>query len=208
MVSYVKPITRSEALRQGYTDKELRGPRFQRLFQGVYLPSGVRVNQLHRALAALLVAPPGAYVSHHTAAALWGGIVPDTEDTHISVPGEATRSIRRGIFAHRADPAVIPIAHRGVPTAPPLASFLQLASLRLDLVALVVLGDSLVRRKRVTPERLVEAAAQWNGKGRPPGPPRSQPGPSGRRLRDGDPGPAADRAGRAARATGQLHRAR
>ena len=45
----VKPITRSQALRQGYTDKELRGPRFQRLFQGVYLPSGVRVTLLHRA---------------------------------------------------------------------------------------------------------------------------------------------------------------
>src|SRR5918998_6804072 len=133
MVHFVQPITRRQALRQGYTDKELRGPRFQRLFQGVYLPSGVRVNQLHRALAALLVAPPGAYVSHHTGAALWGGIVPDTEDTHISVLGEATRSIRRGIFAYRADTAFVPVDHRGVPTAPPLATFLQLASLRLDL---------------------------------------------------------------------------
>ena len=38
MDSSIRPLTRAQALRRGYTDKQLWGPRFQRLFQGVYLP--------------------------------------------------------------------------------------------------------------------------------------------------------------------------
>ena len=91
------PLTRAEALRQGHTLKQLRGPRFQRVFRGVYLPAGVPVTLLQRARAALLVAPPGAFVSHHTAARLWGAVAPETDQTHISVPGGGTRSVRHPI---------------------------------------------------------------------------------------------------------------
>jgi hypothetical protein len=45
------------------------------------------------------------------------------------------------------------------------ATFLDLAD-GLDLVDLVVLGDSLVKLGRVTPERLVEAAASFKGRSR------------------------------------------
>jgi hypothetical protein len=43
--------------------------------------------------------------------------------------------------------------------------FLELAALHIDLVALIVLGDSLVRRAKITPEMLITATARWTGKG-------------------------------------------
>ena len=46
----------------------------------------------------------------------------------------------------------------------PTQTFLELAG-SLDLVELVVLGDSLVKRKHVTPDDLVMAASQWTGSG-------------------------------------------
>jgi hypothetical protein len=42
---------------------------------------------------------------------------------------------------------------------------LELAAARKDLVDLVAVGDSLVRRKRTTPENLVTAAEGYTGKG-------------------------------------------
>ena len=74
MDSPVRPFTRAEGLRRGHTDKQLWGPRFQRLFQGVYLPAGEPVTVLQRARGALMVAPDGSYASHHTAAVLWGAV--------------------------------------------------------------------------------------------------------------------------------------
>lgn len=166
MDSQVRPLTRAQALRRGYTDKHLWGPRFQRLFQGVYLPAGEPVTYLQRARAALMIAPDGSYASHHTAAALWGAVAPETQDTHISVPGPGlTRSIRRGIAAHRADPRFRAVSHRGLLVASPATVFLQMAAVAPDLVELVVLGDSLVRAGRTTPEELVEVAKAWDGKG-------------------------------------------
>lgn len=159
------PMTRAEALRRGYTLKQLRGPQFQRLFRGVYLPAGEAVTLIQRVLGALLIAPPGAYASHHTAARLWGAVPPETDQTHISVPGGGARTVRDGIAAHRAETTIPPTQRRGVPVSAPAAVFLELATLHLDLVALVVLGDSLVRRARISPETLVAAAADWSGRG-------------------------------------------
>jgi len=147
MDDQVKPFTRAEGLRRGYTDKQLYGPRFQRVIHGVYLPARARVTLLQRARAALMIAPDGSYASHHTAAALWGAVAPETRDTHICVPGSATtRSIRRGVAAHRDDGQFPAVRHRGLLVAPPAAVFLQMAAVAPDLVELVVLGDSLVRR--------------------------------------------------------------
>jgi Protein of unknown function (DUF559) len=166
MKSSVRPFTRAEALRRGYTDKQLWGPRFQRLFQGVYLPAGEPVTVLQRARGALMIAPNGSYASHHTAAVLWGAVPPDTHDTHICVPESGpSRSIRRGIAAHRADPQFRPVSHRGLPVAAPAVVFAQMAAVAPDLVELVVLGDSLVRAGRVTLEELVELTQSWDGKG-------------------------------------------
>jgi hypothetical protein len=87
-------------------------------------------------------------------------VAPETDQTHISIPGGGTRSIRDGICAHRAEEAFPPTERRGVMVSAPVAVFLELAGLHLDLVALVVLGDSLVRRAKITPETLITAAAR------------------------------------------------
>ena len=122
------PLTRAEALRLGYTLKQLRGPQFQRLFRGVYLPAGEAVSLLQRVRAALLIAPPGAYASHHTAACMWGAVSPETDQIHISVPAGGTRSVRDGIAAHRAETTFSPTRCRGVPVSAPAAVFLELAT--------------------------------------------------------------------------------
>lgn len=136
------PFTRQEAIAAGVTVEQLAGRRFQRLFHGVYASAEVPATTHLRALAALRVAPEGAYVSHHTAGELWGGVMPNTSDTHVTVPPGKPRSERRGILAHRADPAVRPVWRRGLWLSPAAQVFLELAASRADLVDLVVAGDS------------------------------------------------------------------
>jgi very-short-patch-repair endonuclease len=54
--------------------------------------------------------------------------------------------------------------HRGQRTSSPAQCVLDLAG-DLDLVDLVVLGDSVVQAEAVTPEELRAAAAAWSGRG-------------------------------------------
>jgi very-short-patch-repair endonuclease len=159
-----RPFTRSEALAAGIRVNELAGPRYRRVFHGVYLDQRVRPDARQRALAALRIAPPGSYASHHTAAALWGVWAPTSAETHISVHSSQTRSIRRGIAAHRIQFDGPPVRRHGVPLSGPNQIFLELAAGGAGLVDLVVVGDSLVRRKLTTPEQLIKEADAWSGK--------------------------------------------
>ena len=59
----------------------------------------VTVRPTLRAEAALLLAEPGSYLSHHTAAQLWGGTVPDHADVHVTYPRMRAQCF--GIAAHR-----------------------------------------------------------------------------------------------------------
>lgn len=49
---------------------------FARVFHGVYAPVDAAGTLPTRAAAALLLAPDGAALARHTAARLWGGVVP------------------------------------------------------------------------------------------------------------------------------------
>ena len=159
-----KPFTRKAALSAGLAVAELTGPGFQRIFHGIYIAVDVEITVTVRAQAALLVAPEGSYASHHTAIQLWGGWTPSTAETHISSSVESTRSERRGIVAHAADPGLTPRQRSGIAVAPPERAFLELASSRVTLVDLVTAGDSLVRAGVVTPSELIEAADRWSGR--------------------------------------------
>ncbi len=159
-----EPFSRAEALAAGITVDALAGPRYQRLFHGLYVSAQVKVTVAERARAALKISPAGSYASHHTAAALWGGWVPDTSDTHVSVIRGA-RSKRRGIQAHRAPPAARSMERTGIALSPPVQTMHELAAVRLDLVDLVVFGDSMVTRRRTTPDALIEASSSWSGAG-------------------------------------------
>ena len=93
---------------------ELLGPRFQRSSTTLrrrlgtdHDPSSVRKRPSG-------ASPPSTYVSHFTAAELWGGVVPTVPEVHVSGPDQTHRCRRRGVKAHisdgrpRADPAPRP----------------------------------------------------------------------------------------------------
>ncbi|XGX79649.1 hypothetical protein LQK93_02463 [Terrabacter sp. BE26] len=143
----------------GHTDDRLRRSHIA-LFRGVHLDRAAPVTLEVRVEAALLVVTPGSHVSHHTAASLWGGVVPDHPDVHVSSPRNRTR--RDGIRAHRLKAGQEVVRFRGFRVTSPVQTFLDLAHC-LTLVDLVVLGDSLVRRRRTTPEQLVSATRRHRG---------------------------------------------
>ena len=92
------PLRRLDALRAGLTDTRLRRSHTA-LFRGVHLDRGAPITLRARIDAALMVVTPGSHVSHHTAALVWGAVVPEHPDIHVSSPRNRTR--RDGITAHR-----------------------------------------------------------------------------------------------------------
>lgn len=151
-----RPFTRAAGLHAGLSDTAMQGRAFRRLFTGVYIHSGIPVTAALWSEAARLITPAGAFATHHTAARALGAIVPFTSVTHVgAVTGARTRT--RGIRLHRyaALPDLVEVDGQLVTGA--VQTFLDLAD-RLDLVDLVVLGDSLVHLGHTTPEELVDAA--------------------------------------------------
>jgi hypothetical protein len=157
------PFTRREGLGLGITHSSLEGARFRRIFHGVYIQADALVTPEVLAQAALMAAPAGSFISHHTAAKLWRATVPDDAGTHISCPG--TRPQRAGLRAHRSPTWAESTTHRGVLVSTPQQCFRELAAAGLGLIDLVVLGDTLVKGGHVTPRALVDAAATWRGRG-------------------------------------------
>jgi hypothetical protein len=147
-------VTRASARERGITAGELRGPRWVRLYNDLYLPASVEVTDQVRARAALRLAPEGALVARHTAARLLGGVVPHTSDVHLALPSGRLRVA--GIDARRGTGRAARI-HR-IPITSAEATFVGLAD-DLSLVDLVVLGDSLVKSGRCLPASLVDAAS-------------------------------------------------
>jgi len=158
-----EPFRRDEALQAGISVRELTGPRFQKIFHGVYIAAGVQLNDIERTRAALMVFP-AAFASHATAARIWGGIVADGDQVHLSVAPGGVRSRRRGIRAHQSSQLTGLVRHRGIQLSSPARSFCELATDGLGLVELVVLGVSLVKAGRVTPEELIATADGWPGR--------------------------------------------
>lgn len=155
-----RPFTWRQSVDAGISRRELKG--CQRLAHGVYLRRGIRVDPWIEGQAALLIGGPAAFVSHHLAARIYGAVVPRTPHWHISVPPGAWRSKNGAVKAHAS--ARVPSSFRSLPITTPSDTFLDLAT-HLDLVDLVVLGDCLVRKNRISPEMLVESMDEAAGKG-------------------------------------------
>src|SRR4051812_46268691 len=79
-------LTTAQPRARGVTERVLRGPGYRRVFHGVYLPSAVVPSARRRAEAAPAIAPPGAALARHTAATLWGGVLPPAPDLHLTLP--------------------------------------------------------------------------------------------------------------------------
>lgn len=157
------PFTREQGLRSGLSINELDGPGYLRLYRGCFvsaLPRPTLPTLLH---AALLLSPQDAFVSHESAARLYGAIVPDRAEVHVGT-STPSRSKREGIVVHRYKDPPPTRGVRGLTATSPEQTFIDLAE-RLELVDLVVLGDSLLRRRVTTRERLTSATQSATSRG-------------------------------------------
>jgi hypothetical protein len=160
-----RPFSRADARAAGIALSALLGPRYHKVIYDRYVVASVPITTRLRAEAAVLASAPNTYVSHFTAATLWGGIVPHVPDVHISGPDQTHRCRRSEVKAHTSDGKPSPIRHQGLPISSPVQTFLDLAGVGLSMVDLVVLGDSLVKAGRISPEQIVHAAAAATGRG-------------------------------------------
>lgn len=156
------PFTWRQGRDAGIPQRRLTSTRFRQVVRGVYVAASTAMDPVLEGRAALLVAGDRAFLSHHQAARLYGAVVPDTPILHAGVPPGVRRSTHQDVAVHRSTRT--PARFRGLPVTDPPDTFLDLAA-TLPLVDLVVLGDSLVRRRRTTPEALVQAADLARGRG-------------------------------------------
>ena len=73
-----EPFSRAEARAAGLTAEMLLSKRFHKIFWDAYVSSDVPITSLLRAKAVIRLVPTGSYISHSTAAELWGAAPPPT----------------------------------------------------------------------------------------------------------------------------------
>ncbi len=155
---------RRRNLPSGVTEWDLRSGKYRRIFQGVYVHRDTLLTESVRAAGALLLCGNDVAISHQSAARIWGGIVPDDGQIHISAIGPRRQVL--GIRAHRVKVGGQQCSKiGGLRVTTPVQTFLDLGT-ELGLVDLVVLGDSFVKAGLVTPEQLVAATETFRGGGR------------------------------------------
>ncbi len=155
MTHLTGPFRGSEAVRQGLvTPDELRGPRFRRLYPGIYLPTAESADLAARSRGAALLAPGSLVLSGYSAAALLGAdCAPVHANAEITVPGGDFRE-QPGLTVHRdllADDEVTAVD--GIPVTTRLRTAWDLARW-LPTVEAVVALDALAHVGRFSPSRL------------------------------------------------------
>lgn len=147
------PFTRATGIAAGLTPRQLRGPRFRKIFRNVYVDASRPSTPRQRVLAALALFDELAWASHASAARLHEMPIPTIADEHVSVPQAKHRRHHAGIRTHVGQPWHAGEVH-GIRTSTALQTFVELSEI-LGLVDLVVVGDHLVRRTALTPAALV-----------------------------------------------------
>ena len=121
-------LTRSQVSTCGVTDRMIHervaSARWVPVARGVYRLAGVPVTWNQRALAACLLAGPGAVVSHRSAAVVWGvsGFRPGRVEITVP-PGASARSTLARV--HRS--VVTGVRRDGVPVTQPARTIVDLA---------------------------------------------------------------------------------
>jgi hypothetical protein len=121
-------IARQQLLRLGLSadaiDRRIRAGKLVRVYDGVYAVGYVREDAVARAMAAVLACGPGAVLSHHSAAALWGFRDWRSGVIHVTAPSYHSR---RGIKAHRCNLERREwTRHRGIPVTKPARALLDI----------------------------------------------------------------------------------
>ena len=136
------------ALEAGLGDKELRRRDVVRLSRDTYLPRSLARDLPARVAAVLLTAPPGAVVSHMTAAALWGieiPLRPVDGPVHITVSTGSSVRARHDRSVHRSPLTDGEVTRsRGIPMTTPERTWRDLAMV-LTPPALLAVTDQLLR---------------------------------------------------------------
>jgi very-short-patch-repair endonuclease len=152
------PFTRAQVAAAGMSLSLIRRRDFQQVVRGVWIHrEGVDDFTLIR--AALAIHSEGAFASHLSAARVLGLPVPDHPFAHVTVARHADRRFRPKIKPHvtKRERRVIVVA--GIRTTDPVATFIDCAG-SLSLVELVVLGDALVKRYKLSSAALVRACRE------------------------------------------------
>lgn len=151
-----RPFTRAEFLAAGNSIDALRSGRMRRVVRGVYIEADAWDDDT-RIRGALRLHPEGAFASHFSAARILRLVVPNNPFEHVTVKNPHDRRYRPEIKPHVTKRRRGVIMVRGMLVTDPITTFLQMAG-QLSLVDLVVLGDDIVRRYKIPPKRLVQAA--------------------------------------------------
>ena len=157
-------LTRAKARALGIPLSDLLGTGFTRLFHDTYVGSNQLITLRVRARTIMKRLPAATHVSHHTAVRLWGGVAPDSADIHVSMPSRAARCRRAGVAAHLGPASAQTTTCDGLAISTPVQAFLDLASVGVNLVDLVIAGDSLVKANDLDPREFVAAAAAYQGR--------------------------------------------
>src|SRR5215211_1625047 len=160
-----QPFSRAEARAAGLTPEMLLSKRFHKIFWDAYVSRDVPITALLRAKAVIRLVPCGSYISHHTAAELWGAVAPADGATHVTLPSASGRQVRQGVRSHYRKHPAQTTRRKGVLVSTPEQTFLDLAAIGVGLVDLVVVADGLIKSGHTSTQQLVEATAQWNGRG-------------------------------------------
>ena len=141
------PSTRAAAQTAGVSDWGLRHADVVRLSRDTYLPRDHASDLRTRLPAVLLTAPPGAVVSHLSAAALWRvevPLVPADQPADLTVPAGSRARNRRDRRLHRSPLPPEDVVRRWqLPTTTPARTWRDLAAV-LDAPALLAVTDQLL----------------------------------------------------------------
>jgi len=148
------PVTRQQLILAGHHPRLLRKAEFTQVIRSVWVHRDA-VDEDTRVRAALAIHPPDAVASHFSAAKLLELPVPEHLFEHVTVFRHEDRRWRPEVKPHVTKRIRRAIQVRGIPCTDPITTFIQLAGV-LPLVDLVVLGDAIVKRFKISPSRLIK----------------------------------------------------
>lgn len=151
-----RPFTRREAIDAGVSAETLRGARFRALFRGVYTVAEEPPSAWTWVVAALLVLPKDAVISHVTALWWYGVRVGSLFPLHFSTNSVLT-SKHDTIRLHRRRGRLRSWLRSGQEVTGPERTFVDCATL-LPFVVLVTAGDWLIHARHTTLAQLREYA--------------------------------------------------
>lgn len=137
-----QPFSRAAALRAGISDGTLRREH-QQILHGWWLDRRVEVTGELLRQTALRACPPGSFLSHHSAAAQQGAIVPSAGEVHVGTTTTARIAID-GVHWHRFKRSPETRLVRGLRCTTVVETFIDLGW-SLSLLDLVIYADSLAR---------------------------------------------------------------